>query len=87
MDGSILLKIAGAVIGFLIAQTIWSLIFKAGSAARRAIPEGKGAEIAHRALMWVFGFGFIAVVVVSCVGGLLNDSPTEYGEPAYRGRR
>ncbi len=86
MDASILLKFAGVIIAFVIIQMLWSLVFKAGNAARQAIPEGKGAEIAHRTLMWVLGLGFIIFVLASCVGSL-GGSSGDFDEPAYRGRR
>ena len=85
MDSTIL-KVVGAIMGFVILQLLWSLVFKAGNAVRRAIPEGKGSEIAHRLVLWIFGLGFVAVVFVSCVEGI-SDDPGYYDEPSYRGRR
>ena len=87
MDVNLLLKIAGGIIGFVILQVLWNLIFKAIGKARQAFPEGQLSEFALRTMWVVMGLCFVVFVMVSCVDGALNSSSGDYDEPAYRGRR
>jgi hypothetical protein len=86
MDDNLILKIAGVIIGFVILQVLWNLIFAAIGKARQAFPEGQLSEFSLRAMWVVGGLCFVVFVMASCVDGALNSSYGDYDEPTYRGR-